>query len=78
MEKSLEQDIIDFSKVLRLPTFRKHYREIAEEAARDNLSFEEYLHSLLRMEYEILLENRRKAQIRQAGFSQWSETDSCR
>jgi len=70
MEKNLAQDIMVYSKELRLPTFRKHYEEAAIEAAQDGQSFEQYLHGLLRREYETRAENRKKAQIRQAGFPQ--------
>jgi DNA replication protein DnaC len=70
MEINIEQDIMVYSKELRLPTFRRHYRESATEAARNNRSYEEYLHGLLRLEYETRAENRRKTQIRQAGFPQ--------
>ncbi|MEI6457275.1 MAG: ATP-binding protein, partial [bacterium] len=70
MEKNLVQDIMVYSKELRLPTFRNHYEEAAIEAIRDGQSFEQYLHGLLRMEYEARAENRKKAQIRQAGFPQ--------
>ena len=70
MGKNLTQDIIVYSKELRLPTFRKNYESAAVEAARDNLSFEQYLHGMLQREYEARAENRKKAQIRQAGFPQ--------
>jgi DNA replication protein DnaC len=70
MEKNLTQDIIAYTKELRLPTFRKNYETAATEAARENLSFEQYLHGLLLREFESRAENRRKAQIRQAGFPQ--------
>jgi len=70
MEKNLAQDIIAYTKELRLPTFRKNYETAATDAARENLSFEQYLHGLLLREFESRAENRRKAQIRQAGFPQ--------
>jgi len=70
MERNLAQDIMVYSKELRLPTFRKNYEASAIEAARDHLSFEEYLHGMLQNEYETRAENRKKAQIRQAGFPQ--------
>jgi len=59
-----------YTKELRLPTFRKNYLAAATEATRENLSFEQYLHSLLLQEYEARAENRRKTLIRQAGFPQ--------
>jgi len=70
MEKNLTQDIMFYSKELRLPTFRKNYQVAASEAARENLSFEKYLHGLLLQEYQARAENRKKTLIRQAGFPQ--------
>ena len=70
MEKNLAQDIMEYTKELRLPTFRKNYLAVATEAARENLSFEQYLHGLLLQEYEARAENRKKTLIRQAGFPQ--------
>jgi len=70
MEKNLAQDIIVYTKELRLPTLRKNYETAATEAARENLSFEQYLHGLLLREFEARAENRKKTQIRQAGFPQ--------
>ncbi len=70
MENNLAQDIIVYSKELRLPSFRKNYESAAQEATREKLSYEEYLHGLLQKEYESRAENKRKNQIRQAGFPQ--------
>jgi DNA replication protein DnaC len=70
MEKNIAQDIMTYTKELRLPTFRKNYLAAASEAARESLSFEQYLHGLLSREYESRAENRKKALIRQAGFPQ--------
>jgi DNA replication protein DnaC len=70
MEKNLAQDIMTYTKELRLPTFRKNYLVAASEAARESLSYEQYLHCLLSREYEARAENRKKALIRQAGFPQ--------
>ena len=70
MEKNLAQDILSYTKELRLPTFRKNYLVAASEAARESLSFEQYLHGLLLQEFEARTENRKKTLIRQAGFPQ--------
>lgn len=70
MENNLTQDIISYSKELRLPTFRENYESAALEAVNESLSFEQYLHGLLQQEYEARAENRKKARIRQAGFPQ--------
>ncbi len=68
MEKNIAQDIMFYTKELRLPTFRKNYELAASEAARESLSFEQYLHGLLSQEHEVRAENRKKTLIRQAGF----------
>jgi len=70
MEKNIAQDITVYTKELRLPTFGKNYETAATEAARENLSFEQYLHGLLLLEFESRAENRKKTMIRQAGFPQ--------
>ena len=70
MEKNLSQDIIVYSKELRLPTFRKNYETAALEATRGKLTFEQYLHGLMQQEYEARAENRKKSKIRKAGFPQ--------
>ena len=70
MEKNLSQDLIFYSKELHLPTFRKNYETAALEATRGNLTFEQYLHDLMQQEYEARAENRKKSQIRKAGFPQ--------
>lgn len=64
----INQQIIEYSKVLRLPIFRRDYKELAIDAARERLEYEEYLVRLMEREWEIKLENRKKAQIRKAGF----------
>ncbi len=70
MEKNLSQDLIFYSKELRLPTFRKNYETASLEATRGKLTFEQYLHGLMQQEYEARAENRKKSQIRKAGFPQ--------
>ena len=65
---TLEENIQNYSKELKLPVFRRDFKELAGEAARNRLDYEAYLLQLLEREYENRLENRKKAQIRQAGF----------
>ena len=45
-------------KELRLPTVRASYEELATEATRDTLSYEQYLLSLMEREHEVRRENR--------------------
>jgi DNA replication protein DnaC len=65
---TINDNIIKYSKELRLPVFRRDFKEIAAEAANKRLDYEEYLLMLMEREYELRLENRKKTQIRQAGF----------
>jgi len=65
---TVNQQIITYSKELRLPAFRRDYKELAMEAARERLDYEDYLLKLMEREYELRLENRKKTQIRNAQF----------
>jgi DNA replication protein DnaC len=65
---TLNQDIVKYSKELRLPVFRRDFKELATEAAGQRLDYEEFLLKLMEREYEHRLENRKKAQIRNAQF----------
>lgn len=51
-----------------MPVFRRDFKELACEAASNRLDYEACLLQLLEREYENRLENRKKAQIRQARF----------
>ncbi|MCL2473243.1 MAG: IS21-like element helper ATPase IstB [Treponema sp.] len=62
------EDIIKYSKELRLPVFRRDFKDLATETAAQRLEYEEYLLRLMEREYELRLENRKKVQIRLAGF----------
>lgn len=61
-------DIIKYSKELRLPVFRRDFKELATEAATQRLDYEDYLLRLMEREFELRMENRKKTQIRSAGF----------
>jgi DNA replication protein DnaC len=69
--RELKQQIEQLSKELRLPTFRREFITVAMEAAKEKLSYEDYLLRLMEQEYAARIENRRKAQLRQAGFVQY-------
>jgi DNA replication protein DnaC len=69
--RELKQQIEQLSKELRLPTFRREFFTVATEAAKEKLSYEDYLLRLMEQEYAARIENRRKAQLRQAGFVQY-------
>ena len=69
--KELIQQIDTLCRELRLATLCKEFETVAAEAARETLSYEEFLHRLLELEYNRRIENRQKAHMRQAGFVQY-------
>jgi DNA replication protein DnaC len=66
--QDINEQIIKYSKELRLPTFRRDFKQQAIDAAQRQLDYETFLLQLMENEYEMRLENRKKSQIRQAGF----------
>jgi len=71
MDKEINQKIESLSRILHLPAFRGEYQVQAREAAAENLSYEAFLLRLMEREHITREEKRRKAHIRQAGFSQY-------
>src|ERR1035437_6930475 len=71
INKDIKQQIEQLSKELHLPTFRHEFEELASEAAKESLSYEQFLLKLMEREYIIRDENRRKTQVRRAGFAQY-------
>jgi DNA replication protein DnaC len=69
--KEIKQQIEKLSKELHLPAFRREFEEQASMAAKESLSYEQFLLRLMEREYITRAENRRKAQVRQAGFTQY-------
>lgn len=65
---TINENIIRYSKELKLPVFRRDYKELATQAAVGRMEYEEYLLQLMEREFELRIENRKKAQIRLAGF----------
>ena len=68
MDHKIDEQIIAYSKELRLPAIRHHYKECSQEAAADHLDYEVFLLNLMEREYETRKENRKKALIRRAEF----------
>lgn len=68
MECKIDETIIAYSKELRLPAIRHHYKEYSREAAADRQDYEVFLLNLMEKEYEMRKENRKKALIRRAEF----------
>jgi hypothetical protein len=57
---TINQQITTYSKELRLPAFRRDYKEPAIEAAGERLNYEDYLVKLMEREYELQPENRKR------------------
>jgi len=66
--RSVDEQIDYYSRQLRIPVFRKSYQTKAQQAAQDNLSFEQYLLDLMTLEFEQRMIRRKKQRIRRAGF----------
>jgi len=66
-----KQQIDQLTRELKLSTFRSEFESVAEEATREKLSYEDFLLRLMEREFAVRIENRRKAQLRQAGFVQY-------
>ena len=68
LQNEIKTQIIRYSKELRLPVFRNEFEQMAQQAAKDRSDYETFLLQLMEKEYDTRLENRKKAQINQAGF----------
>jgi len=68
MNNITNESIVKYSKELRLPAFRRDFKECSEEAAKQRMDYEAFLLQLMEREFELRAENRKKSQIRQACF----------
>ncbi len=57
-----------YLKALRLPTFLKHYRQVAEDAAHNNLGYDRFLLALAEQEVAQREQNRQVRRIKAAKF----------
>lgn len=68
MKTEIDESIIRYSKELRMPVIRSEFKALAKQAAIDRIEYEEFLLQLMEKEFELRAENRKKSQIRKAGF----------
>ena len=68
LQNEIKAQITRLSKELRLPVLRNEFEQVAQDAAKEGADYETFLFRLLEREYDARLENRKKAQIRLAGF----------
>ncbi len=69
--RDIKQQIDERSRTLHLPAFRREYEQLCGQAVKEKLSYEVFLLRLLELESQTREENRRKTQVRQAGFVQY-------
>lgn len=68
MKKIIDENIVSYTKELKLPSIRKTFKEDATDANKCDKSYEQYLHSLLEKEYHLRLLNRKKRRMHLANF----------
>ena len=68
---TIHDSIIAYAKDLRLPSIWKNYMDITAIAHEKNWSIEQFLMHILEIESTSRIENRRKSQIRRAGFPEY-------
>jgi DNA replication protein DnaC len=55
---TIHEEILDYLKQLHMPTMRRCYEQIADQARTESLSYEQYLLELLKLECEARQQNR--------------------
>jgi len=68
MEQNQNQKIESYARQLRLPVFRKHFLEYAQQAAKEKQSHEGYLLRLMILEQDERTERRLQQRVRRAKF----------
>jgi len=63
---SNREELIRYLKEFRLPTIRAEYEEIAREATKESLSYEQYLHLLFQEEYQIRISSKIKRFLKES------------
>lgn len=75
MNKKILDQISKISVELRLPAFRSNLQAVFLEAATEKIAPEQLVLSLLESELKLRLINRKKIQMRNAGFPQLKYLD---
>ena len=68
LNQSIAEKITEYTHELKLPGIRQYFKEKAVDAGHNEITYENYLCSLLQKEYELRLINREKSRIRTANF----------
>lgn len=67
-QNNIEQQIEQYTKILRLPAIRNNFIQYANQAAEQDDSYEQYLQQLMQLECEQRLQRRKTARIKRAQF----------
>ncbi|NIA23836.1 MAG: ATP-binding protein [Proteobacteria bacterium] len=68
IDKGINEEIIKYTKELRLPGVRRNFKNEAEISMKEDTSYEKYLLNLLDKEHTIRMENRKLLRLRTANF----------
>lgn len=68
MRRNWNEEVVNFSKELKLPTVRKDYEDQVKESMDTDASYEEFLARLLEREMDTRQESAKSNRIRRAGF----------
>ena len=55
---NIDKQILDYLKLLHMPTMRQCYQQIADSARSESFSYEQYLLELLKLECDVRRQNR--------------------
>ena len=55
---NIHEQILEYLKQLHMPTMRRSYQQIADQARNESFSYEQYLAELLKIECEARRQNR--------------------
>lgn len=66
--QEINKQIDYYSRQLRMPSFRNEVENIADLAAKQNQSFQQFLLELMTVEYQQRIVRRKKERIKRAGF----------
>lgn len=67
-KKTIENQILEYTKTLKLSGIRRSFQEENERTAEVDISCQEYLLNLLEKEYDFRMENQKLSRVKWAGF----------
>ena len=65
---SINEQIQEYAALFKLPAIKESFSSIAQEAAKENLSYTQFLHRLFAYEYQTKIERSKATTLKMAGF----------